>query len=47
MLIKTNAPGSTARLAIFLSAAVCPGTGHFVQRRWILGVRQQSLGSKV
>ena len=28
---------SSARLAIFLSAAVCPGAGHFVQRRWILG----------
>jgi hypothetical protein len=32
-----NASGSPARLAIFLSAAVCPGTGHFVQRRWIMG----------
>jgi len=36
MLIETNAPGWFARLAIFLSAA-CPGAGHFVQRRWILG----------
>jgi len=32
-----DASGSSARLAIFLSAAVCPGAGHFVQRRWILG----------
>ncbi|MBU0716483.1 MAG: hypothetical protein KJ964_14095 [Verrucomicrobia bacterium] len=32
-----DTPGSSARLAIFLSAAVCPGAGHFVQRRWILG----------
>ena len=37
MLIETNAHGSSARLAIFLSAAVCPGAGHFVQRRWVLG----------
>ena len=37
MLIETNAPASSARLAIFLSAAACPGAGHFVQRRWILG----------
>ena len=29
--------GSSARLAIFLSAAVCPGVGHFAQRRWVLG----------
>ena len=34
---ERDAPGSSARLAIFLSAAVCPGAGHFVQRRWILG----------
>ena len=33
-----DASGSAARLAIFLSAAVCPGAGHFAQRRWILGV---------
>ena len=33
-----DAPGSSARLAIFLSAAACPGAGHFVQRRWIMGV---------
>ncbi|MCX6993474.1 MAG: hypothetical protein NT011_10080 [Kiritimatiellaeota bacterium] len=32
-----DASGSSARLALFLSAAVCPGAGHFVQRRWILG----------
>ena len=32
-----DAAGSSARLAIFLSAAVCPGAGHFVQRRWVLG----------
>jgi hypothetical protein len=32
-----DASGSSARLAIFLSAAVCPGAGHFVQRRWIMG----------
>ena len=32
-----DASGSSARLAIFLSATVCPGAGHFVQRRWILG----------
>ena len=35
---ERNASGASARLAIFLSAAVCPGAGHFVQRRWILGV---------
>ena len=29
--------GSSARMAIFLSAAACPGAGHFVQRRWFLG----------
>src|ERR1035437_5677285 len=34
---ERDAPGSSARLAIFLSATVCPGAGHFVQRRWILG----------
>ncbi len=34
---QRDAPGSSARLAIFLSATVCPGAGHFVQRRWILG----------
>jgi glucan phosphoethanolaminetransferase (alkaline phosphatase superfamily) len=33
-----DASAASARLAIFLSAAVCPGAGHFVQRRWILGV---------
>jgi len=38
MLIDKNAPGSSARLAMFLSAAVCPGAGHFVQHRWIPGV---------
>ena len=32
-----DASGSSARLAIFLSCAVCPGAGHFVQRRWIIG----------
>jgi ABC-type Fe3+ transport system permease subunit len=32
-----DASGSSTRLAIFLSAAVCPGAGHFVQRRRILG----------
>jgi len=32
-----NTSGSSARLAIFLSAAVCPGAGHFAQRRWIMG----------
>ena len=32
-----DASGSFARLAIFLSYVVCPGAGHFVQRRWILG----------
>lgn len=31
-------PGSSVRLAILLSAAACPGAGHFVQRRWIMGV---------
>ena len=31
------AAGSSARLALFLSAAVCPGAGHFAQRRWVLG----------
>ena len=30
-------PHSSARLAVFLSCAVCPGAGHFVQRRWVLG----------
>ena len=35
---ERDASGSSARLAIFLSAAVCPGAGHFVQRRWILGM---------
>ena len=30
--------GSSMRLAVFLSCAACPGAGHFVQRRWILGV---------
>jgi len=34
---ERDAPGSSTRLAIFLSAAACPGAGHFVQRRWILG----------
>lgn len=29
--------GASARLAIFLSATTCPGAGHFVQRRWVLG----------
>jgi len=29
--------GSSARMAIFLSAAVCPGAGHFAQRRPIMG----------
>ena len=33
-----DALGSSPRLAIFLSAAVCPGAGHFAQRRWIMGV---------
>jgi len=37
MPIETNAPGSSVRLAILLSATTCPGAGHFVQRRWILG----------
>lgn len=32
-----DVPVSSARMAVFLSAAVCPGAGHFVQRRWILG----------
>ncbi|MFH1477242.1 MAG: hypothetical protein ABIH24_07110 [Verrucomicrobiota bacterium] len=32
-----DAPEHSVRLAIFISAAVCPGAGHFVQRRWILG----------
>ncbi|MDP2991268.1 MAG: hypothetical protein Q8O57_11980 [Kiritimatiellota bacterium] len=32
-----EASGSSVRLAIFLSCAVCPGAGHFVQRRWIVG----------
>ena len=32
-----DASGSSTRLALFFSAAVCPGAGHFVQRRWILG----------
>ena len=32
-----DASGSSARLTIFLSCAVCPGAGHFVQRRWIMG----------
>jgi|GEM_PF-1636647 len=34
---ERDASGSSARLAIFLSAAACPGAGHFVQRRWIMG----------
>ena len=33
-----DAPGSSVRLAMFLSCVVCPGAGHFVQRRWIMGV---------
>lgn len=33
-----DASGSSVRLAILLSAAVCPGAGHFAQRRRILGV---------
>jgi len=32
-----DASGSSARMAIFLSTAVCPGAGHFVQRRWTMG----------
>src|ERR1035437_2246662 len=32
-----DAPSSSARLAIFISATVCPGAGHFVQRWWVLG----------
>ena len=32
-----DASKSSARLAIFLSAVVCPGAGHFVQRRLVLG----------
>jgi len=32
-----DAAGSSVRLAILLSAAVCPGAGHFVQRRWVRG----------
>ena len=32
-----DAAGSSARMAIFLSCVVCPGAGHFVQRRWIFG----------
>lgn len=32
-----NAPTTSMRLAVFLSAAACPGAGHFIQRRWILG----------
>ena len=34
---ERDKPNSSARLAIFLSCAVCPGAGHFVQRRWVLG----------
>jgi len=32
-----KASGPSTRMAIFLSCAVCPGAGHFCQRRWILG----------
>jgi len=34
---ERDKPNSSARLAVFLSCAVCPGAGHFVQRRWVLG----------
>ena len=34
---ERDVPSSSARLAVFLSCAVCPGAGHFVQRRWVLG----------
>ncbi|MFA5042639.1 MAG: hypothetical protein WC381_07585 [Kiritimatiellia bacterium] len=37
MPIENSTSGSFARMAIFLSAAVCPGAGHFAQRRWISG----------
>jgi len=39
--VSTSAPvvpGSSARLAVFLSCAVCPGAGQFAQRRWVPGV---------
>ncbi|MDD5678734.1 MAG: hypothetical protein PHW60_12225 [Kiritimatiellae bacterium] len=37
MAIDTSAPGFSTRLALFFSAAACPGVGHFVQRRWLCG----------
>ncbi len=34
---ENKMPGISARMAVLLSAAVCPGAGQLAQRRWIMG----------